>query len=342
VSHYRYSKLKDNWVIISPKRVRRPNDFELSSAEAYDVDSPFVYGNEHKTPPEIYAIRDYGSKKDTPGWKVRVVPNKYNALEIEKSPKTDFDGMFERMDGFGAHEIIIDTPKFPSKFQDLSQEEVANVFKAAKERTADLQKDTRIKYVSIFKNQGPLAGASISHPHTQIIGMPFIPKNILTEIEQSRKYYETTSRCLFSDIIKNELKSKERIVEESDNFAAYCPYSSFWPFETVVAAKEHGKDFASLNDTLLLELSKMTLSVLKRINMALKDVSYNVFIKTTPPKRDGVTPNFYYKLEEFYQWHIEIVPRIPVIGGFELSGGVFINTVAPEESAKFLRSLVAF
>jgi len=342
VSHYRYSKLKDNWVIISPKRVRRPNDFELSSAEAYDVDSPFVYGNEHKTPSEIYAIRDYGSKKDSPGWKVRVVPNKYNALEIEKSPTTDFDGMFEWMDGCGAHEIIIDTPKFPSKFQDLSPQEVADVFKAAKERTVDLQKDTRIKYINIFKNQGPLAGASISHPHTQIIGMPFIPKNISVEIEQCRKHFETTSRCLFGDIIKSELKSKERIVEESDHFVAYCPYASFWPFETIVAAKTHSKDFTALSDAMLLELSKMTLSVLKRINMALKDVSYNIFLKTVPPKRDGANPNFYYKLDEFYQWHIEIVPRIPVIGGFELSGGVFINTVAPEESAKFLRSLVAF
>lgn len=322
--------------------MRRPSDFELSSSEAYDVDSPFIYGNEHKTPSEIYAIREYGSKKDTPGWKVRVVPNKYNALEIEKNPLTDFDGIFEKMDGFGAHEIIIDTPKFPSKFQDLSPEEVANVFKAAKERMIDLQKDTRIKYINIFKNQGPLAGASISHPHTQIIGMPFIPKNILLEIEQSRKHFEATSRCLFSDIIKSELKNKDRIVEESDNFVTYCPYASFWPFETIVGAKMHGKDFATLSDALLLELAKMTLSALKRINMALKDVSYNIFLKTVPPKREGVNPNFYYKLDEFYQWNIEIVPRIPVIGGFELSSGIFINTVAPEESAKFLRSLVAF
>lgn len=322
--------------------MRRPSDFELSSSEAYDIDSPFVYGNEHKTPSEIYAIRDYGSKKDTPGWKVRVVPNRYNALEIEKNPLTDFDGIYEKMDGFGAHEIIIDTPKFPSKFQELSAEEVALVFKAAKERINDLQKDVRIKYINIFKNQGALAGASISHPHTQVIAMPFIPKNILTEIEQCRKHYEATTRSLLSDMIKNELKSKDRVIEESDQFVSYCPYASFWPFETVIAAKSHGKDFALLDDVTLLELATITLLVVKRINMALKDVSYNIFLKTLPPKRDGVKPNFYYKLEEFYQWHIEIVPRIPVIGGFELSTGVFINTVAPEESAKFLRSLVAF
>lgn len=342
MSHYRYSKLKDNWVIISPKRVRRPSDFELSSQEAYDVDSPFVYGNEYKTPSEIFAIRDYGSKKDSPGWKVRVVPNKYNALEIEKNPITDFDGIFERMDGCGAHEIIIDTPKFPCKFHELSAEEIALVLKAAKERINDLQRDTRIRYINIFKNQGALAGASISHSHTQIIGMPFIPKNIITEIEQSRKHYETTSRCLLSDIIKSELKSKERVVEESDSFVAFCPYASFWPFETVVAQKKESKDFLVLEDAGLLELSKILLSAIRRINMALKDVSYNIFLKSVPPKREGVNPNFYYKLEEFYRWHIEIVPRIPVIGGFELSSGVFINAVAPEESAKFLRSLVAF
>lgn len=342
MSQYRYCKLKDNWVIISPKRVRKPSDFELSSSEAYDVDSPFVYGNEHKTPPEIYAIREYGSKKDTPGWKVRVVPNKYNALEIEKTPITDFNGIYEEMDGFGAHEIIIDTPKFPSKFQEFSAEEVSLVLKAARERIGDLSKDSRIKYVNVFKNQGALAGASISHPHTQIIGMPFIPKNILTEIEQSRKHFEATSRCLFSDIIKSELKTKERVIEESDHFVSYCPYASFWPFETVVASKSQEKEFMTLSDRSLLELSTVLLSSVKRINMALKDVSYNIFLKTVPPKREDVKPNFYYKLDEFYKWHIEIVPRIPVIGGFELSSGMFINTVAPEESAKFLRSLVAF
>jgi UDPglucose--hexose-1-phosphate uridylyltransferase len=340
LSHYRYSQLKDNWVIISPKRVRRPSDFELSSSEAYDVDSPFIYGNEHKTPSEIYAIREYGSKKDSPGWKVRVVPNKYNALEIEKTPISDFNGIFEKMDGFGAHEIIIDTPKFPSKFQELSAEDISLVLKAAKDRIADLQKDTRIKYISVFKNQGALAGASISHPHTQIMGMPFIPKNILMEIEQSRKHFETTSRCLFSDIIKSELRAQERVIEESDHFVSYCPYASFWPFETIVAAKTNGKEFVTLGDDGLLELSKILLSAVKRISMALKDVSYNIFLKTVPPKREDVNPNFYYKLDEFYRWYIEIVPRIPVIGGFELASGIFINTVAPEESAKFLRSLV--
>lgn len=341
MSHYRYSKLKDNWVIISPKRVRRPSDFELSSAEAYDVDSPFVYGNEHKTPPEIYAVREYGSKKDSPGWKVRVVPNKYNALEIEKNPNSDFDGIFERIDGFGAHEIIIDTPRFPSKFHDLSVEEIALVFVAARDRSADLSRDTRIKYINIFKNQGPLAGASISHPHTQIIAMPFIPKNILTEIEQSRKHFEATGRSLIGDIVASEIRAKVRVVEESDNFILYCPYASFWPFETALCPKTGVKDFSLLDEAKLAELAKMTLYALKRINMALKDVSYNIFIKTVPPKREAREPNFYYKLDEFYRWHIEIVPRIPVIGGFELSSGVFINTVAPEESAKFLRSIVA-
>jgi len=339
LSHYRYNKLKDNWVIISPNRVRRPSDFELSSAEAYDVESPFVYGNEHKTPSEIYAIRGYGSKKDSPGWKVRVVPNKYNALDIEKNPVSDFDGAYERMDGFGAHEIIIDTPKFPSKFQELSAEEVALVLKSARDRVSDLQKDMRIKYVSVFKNQGALAGASISHPHTQIIGMPFIPKNILTEIEQSRKYFESTSRSLFRDTVKSELRTKTRIIEESDHFVSYCPYASFWPFESIVALKEGGRDFTTLNDDSLLELSRILLSTVKRISMALKDVSYNIFLKTTPPKRDALTPNFYYKLDEFYGWHIEIAPRIPVIGGFELFSGVYINSVAPEECAKFLRLL---
>jgi UDPglucose--hexose-1-phosphate uridylyltransferase len=340
LSHYRYNKLKDNWVIVSPKRVRKPSDFELSSTEAYDMESPFVYGNEHKTPSEIYSVRDYGSKKDSPGWKVRVVANKYNALDIEKNPDSDFDGMFERIDGFGAHEIIVDTPKFPSKFEEFDSDEVFLVFKAAKERIADLQRDSRIKYINVFKNQGALAGASLSHPHTQIMALPFIPKNILTEIEQSRKHFEESSRSLIIDNVTSELRVKSRIVEESDSFVSFCPYASYLPFEITICSKTHTKDFIHTAEEQLTELSALILSSVKRISMALKGVSFNVFLKTVPPRREGRIANFYYKLDEFYQWHIEIVPRIPVIGGFELSSGIFINTVAPEESAKFMRNLV--
>ena len=340
MSEFRYNKLKDSWVVISPKRVRRPSDFELRGAEAYDVESPFVYGNEHKTPSEIFALRDHGSKKDSPGWKVRVVANKYNALEIEKNPVRDFDGIFESMDGCGAHEIIIDTPKFPSKFEDLSAEEVANILFTAKERVNDLQRDFRIRYISIFKNQGALAGASISHPHTQIIALPMIPKNILTEIESCRAHYKKTSRSLICDLAISEIRAKSRIVEDDDNFVSFCPYASFWPFEVNICPKKTVKDFAALDEGSIFELANILLSSVRRISMALKGVSFNIFLKTMPPKREDVEPNFYYKMDEFYRWHIEIVPRIPVIGGFELSSGVFINTVAPEESAKFLRTIV--
>lgn len=339
MSHFRYNELKDNWVIVSPKRIRRPSDFEISSTEAYDKESPFVYGNEHKTPPEIYAVREYGSKKDSPGWSVRVVPNKYNALDVEKNPLSAFDGMFERMEGCGAHEVIIDTPKFPSKFEELSEAEIALVFRAAKERIADLQRDSRIKYINIFKNQGALAGATLSHPHTQILAMPFIPKNISTEIEQSRKHYESTGRSLIIDLVTAEIREKSRVVEQSDNFLLFCPYASYLPFELTLCSKSSSKDFIYISDEELIEFSKLVLSALKRITMALRGVSFNMFLKTVPPKRESRTPNFYYKLDEFYQWHLEIVPRIPVIGGFELSSGVFVNTVAPEESAKFLRDL---
>lgn len=339
MSHFRYNKLKDNWVIISPKRVRRPLDFEVSFAEAYDKESPFVYGNEHKTPPEIYAVREYGSKKDSPGWSVRVVPNKYNALDIEKNPISDFDGVFERIDGCGAHEIIIDTPKFPSKFEDLSEAEIALVFRAAKDRVSDLQRDGRIKHISVFKNQGVLAGATLSHPHTQILAMPFIPKNIMTEITQSRKHYETTGRSLVVDMVTAEIRFKNRVIEESDNFLLFCPYASFLPFEMMICAKKSTKDFMFTSDSEIGELSKLVLSALKRVTMALRGVSYNLFLKTVPPKREARTPDFYHKLDEFYQWHIEIVPRIPVIGGFELSSGMYVNTVTPEDSANFLRDL---
>lgn len=337
MSHLRYNKIKDSWVVIAEERVRRPNDFELSSAEVYDINSPFIYGNERLTPHEIYAVRPDGSKPNTVGWLTRVIPNKYNAFDINKSPNSKREGFYDTMTGFGAHEIIIDTPKFPYSVFNFTSHEMSLVLITAQKRINDLTKDIRLSYFQLFKNHGPLAGASLSHPHTQLIALSFIPPDIDKEIEIARSYYLKTGRCLLGDIISEEQKAKIRVVDETEKFIAYCPFASFYPFEIVVCAKEKSDDFVKLDETDIFEFAELLTNVLGLLNASLKNVSFNLLFKLTPPMRDSKRFGYYHNINEFYQWRAIIVPRTTIPGGLELGTGVYINSVSPEESAKFLR-----
>lgn len=340
MSHLRYNKIKDAWVAIASERVRRPNDFELSSGEVYDINSPFIYGNEHLTPNEIYSIRHDNSKPNTPGWLTRVVPNKYNAFDINKDLLTKRDGFYDTMSGFGAHEIIIDTPRFPSTIFDFSAQELELVLLTAQRRILDLSKDVRLFYFQLFKNHGPLAGASLSHPHTQLIALPFIPPDIEREIETSRDYYERYGRCLLMDIVSEELKAKERVVYESEHFVAYCPFAAFFPFEIVICLKAKSVDFTETELLLIREFSEVLQKVLHLLNLSLKNVAFNLLFKLVPPTRDSRRFGYYHHMDEFYQWRAIIVPRTTIPAGLELGCGVFINSVAPEDSAKFLRNRI--
>ncbi|MEY4504258.1 MAG: galactose-phosphate uridylyltransferase, partial [Pseudomonadota bacterium] len=287
MSHLRYNKIKDAWVAIAEERVRRPNNFELSCTEVYDINSPFIYGNESLTPNEIYSLRIDGSKPNTPGWLTRVVPNKYNAFDINKELKSKRDGLYDMMSGFGAHEIIIDTPKFPYSVFDFTQEEMQRVLVTAQKRIKDLTKDTRLAYFQLFKNHGSWAGASLSHAHTQLIALPFIPPEIAKEIEASRSYYQKTSRCLLMDIVLEEQKTKTRVIDESERFIAYCPYAAFYPFEIVICTKEKSEDFTKLDEPYLKEFTEILTKILALLNASLKNVSFNLLFKLVPPPRDG-------------------------------------------------------
>lgn len=339
MSHFRYSPLRDSWTLVSKQRLRKPTEFEAQNFELADEHSPFVFGNEHKTPSEIYAIRVPGSQPNAPGWKTRVIPNRYNALEIERSPKPMRDGIFESFDGFGAHEIVIDTPRFPAAIRDLGTDEMALLLKTVKARCADLSRDSRIAYIQPFKNQGPLAGATMAHSHTQLIALPFLPKSVSTEISQCRTHFQKTGRALFVDMVEEEIRHGKRVVEESDNYVAFCPFASRYPFEITIAPRKKTPDFTLMSDDGLEELSEIVLDALKKLSSSLKNLSLNIVWVLEPPKRDARVSDYYYRMDEFFQWRIEIVPRISVPNGFELAADTPINPVPPEEAAKFLREV---
>ena len=343
MNEIRYNFLKDTWVIISADRARRPHEYNISIYEESTDPSkcPFEYGNEDKTPPEIFAIRPDGSQPNTPGWKVRVFPNKYPALKIENLPIREGEFVFEKIGGFGAHEVIVDTPEHLKHMQDFEDEDFINTFIAFKQRISALYKDLRIKYVHVFKNHGKEAGKSIVHSHSQLIALPIIPKLQKTMILQSKKYFYEKERCYLCDEIKTEKNLKIRTIYENDNFIAYCPYASLFPFEIKIAPKFHGHDFTNISDLQLKDLADVLKFSVRKLNKTLINPSFNLILYTSPPIRNSITDEEIYKgLDLYFHWHIEILPRLTTLAGFELGTDYYINPTPPEDAAKYLIEVI--
>ncbi|GAB4337193.1 MAG: galactose-1-phosphate uridylyltransferase [Calditrichia bacterium] len=291
---------------------------------------PFCYGNEDKTPPEIFAIRKDNSPKDQPGWQLRVVPNKYPALRVEGQLNRQGDGIYDRMNGVGAHEVIIETPDHDKDLADLEINAIRDVFWVFRERVLDLKKDRRLKYAMIFKNQGMNAGASLEHAHSQLIATPITPKRVMEEVEGSKKYFSFKERCVFCDIVRQEIKDYQRVVFEGEHFLAIEPYAPRFPFETWILPKQHASHFETIPDMMLEHLAITVKEVLRRLNLALNNPPFNFMIHTFPIQEAAV---------EYYHWHIEIMPKLTRVAGFEWGTGFYINPTSPEEAAKYLREI---
>jgi len=328
------------WVIISTERKLRPSDYaELSSAVKEEVGTfcPFCEGNESKTPPEIYAVRDSGSQKNSPGWIVRVVPNKYPALRVEGNLDKKGVGIFDKMNGIGAHEVIIETPDHTKQMQDFDLPHLEKVIQTYQIRSLDLKKDPRLKYSMIFKNYGREAGASLYHSHTQLISTPVTPKRVKEELKGTQWYYEYKERCIFCDIIEDEISRGERVVAMNSDFITLVPYASRFPFELWLLPLKHSPDFDSISDGERQNLAQILGLVLKKLIKGLSNPSYNFIFHTAPNRFPH--PGYWQTIDKDYHWHIEIMPRLTRPGGFEWGTGFYINPTPPEEAAQFLRDL---
>ncbi|MBJ6727072.1 galactose-1-phosphate uridylyltransferase [Geomesophilobacter sediminis] len=337
MSELRWDPLKQNWVIIATERGRRPRDFQVEPESFSGESCPFCYGNEEKTHPEIMALREAG-EPNQPGWRVRVIPNKYPALRIEGELKSRGYGPYDVMEGVGAHEVIIETPDHGRALADLSADEIAEVLGVYRARLADLSRDPRLRYLVLFKNQGSCAGATLSHAHSQLIAVPLTPPVAVTELRTCREFYEAKERCIFCDVIEFELAKGERVVKEFPNFVTLTPYASCFPFELRLYPKRHVHDFTLMDDHDLADLAVALKDMLCRLKSVLRDPPYNFILHTAPPRqpRQG-KPEFWSSLEYDYHWHIELVPRLTQIAGFEWGTGFFINPTSPEDAATFLR-----
>jgi len=341
MSHFRYCKLTGDWVIIAENRLHKPDYTRDISKENYDdIDTcPFEYGNEHISANEIYAIRDKESKKNEMGWKTRVIPNLYNALSIESEKKSESIGLFERQSGFGAHEILIETPHHHITMNNYKVEEFENYLNTIINRINDLTKDKRIEHIQVFKNCGKNAGASMNHPHTQIIATPFIPKQTVKRIELQREYYNLHNRGILEDMVNEELRLNERVIYENGTFIVFAPYASNYSFELLIAPKNNIGAFETFKPFHVADLANALKNTYKKLYRELgTDFAFNMLFHNMPPLSAQNDISFFYQMENFCRFYIQITPRIYHLAGFELSTGMHINPVSPELAASQLKN----
>lgn len=328
MSEWRKDPIVDRWVIISTERGKRPNDYKEILEGKKVQECPLCEGKEKMTPPEIIAYREPGSQNDAPGWWVRVVPNKFPALQIEGEPYLQQRGLYQTMPGVGAHELIVETTTHDSGLDTQTAKQVEEVIWAWRDRSLDLRQDYRMKYIQIFKNTGSVAGASLEHTHSQLVATPIVPVDVIQELEGVNDYHSRHGRCVFCDMINQEVAEKERVIIDSKHFLSFSPYASRFPFEIWILPKEHQHDFGQIREELVQDLAGVLRAALRKLTILIKNIPYNVVLHTAPVNTSE---------ESNYHWHLEIMPRLTVMAGFELGTGYFINPTSPEIASQALR-----
>ena len=325
----RKDPIAGRWVIISTDRAKRPTDFARESVEIKGNGfCPFCAGNENKTPPEVLAYGRNGTGPNSPGWTVRVVPNKFPALGIEGDLNREGEGLFDKMNGVGAHEVIIETPDHQKTLAMLAEKGLEDVLWAYRDRILDLKNDRRFRYILIFKNHGEAAGASLEHTHSQLIALPIVPRQVREEVDSARRYYQEKERCIFCDIIRQERDDGTRVILENEHFIVLAPYAPRFPFETWILPKPHASAYENTQSPMYTSLARIMKDLLMRLDVVLNFPPYNYIIHTSPIGEET---------NEHYHWHIELMPKLTKVAGFEWGSGFYINPTPPEEAARFLR-----
>ena len=325
---FRKDPVTGRWVIIATDRSRRPADFSRQQViPKGDRFCPFCPGNEQKTPPEVLAYRQSGGLNE-PGWTLRVVPNKFPALRVEGDFDRQGEGLYDKMNGIGAHEVIIEAPEHNVTLGEMPEKRAEDIFWAIRDRFLDLKKDLRMRYILAFKNHGEAAGATLEHSHSQLIALPVMPRRVQEELEGAKRYYDLKERCIFCDILRQEINTGSRVVLETEHFLAVCPYAARFPFEIWVLPRRHFSNFEDSDVPTFHNLGWVMPVLVREIDKVLERPAYNVMIHTAPLQEHGLP---------YYHWHMELIPKLTKVAGFEWGTGFYINPTPPEESAKFLR-----
>ena len=329
MSELRKDPITGRWVIISTERRKRPNDFRLESVEITpDPSCPFCEGHEAMTPHEIFAIRRHGGHADSPGWDLRVVPNQFPVLRVEVTLDRQGEGLFDKMNGIGAHEVIIETPRHEETLATMSDAAVEQVLWACRERVQDLRRDLRFRYIIIFKNHGAAAGSSVNHSHTQLIALPIVPREVRDEVDGAKAHFQVKERCVFCDVLRQDMTDGRRLIAETSDMIALAPYAPRFPFETWILPRRHHSHFEDTPRQEVASLARLLADILRRMNRSLRNPPYNLLIHSAP---------FAEAATEYYHWHVEIIPKLTKVAGFEWATGFYVNPTSPEEAAQVLR-----
>jgi UDPglucose--hexose-1-phosphate uridylyltransferase len=329
MAELRQNVLTREWVIISPERAKRPDEFARKKngehvLPEYVADCPFCVGNEHLTLDELYRLPEKGE------WKVRVIPNKFPALTSHGERVRRVDGIYRSMTAVGFHEVIVEHRLHNITIALMSDEEIADILRVYRQRYNDIKNDSRIEAIILFKNHGEGAGTSVSHPHSQIVATPIVPNQIRSRMEEAIRYFDDTGECPCCRTVKDELEAKERLIFRSTNFVAFIPYAALSPFHIWIFPLRHVSSFDRISDGEIKDLAKCFRTVLAKLYYGLNNPDFNYSIRSVP-SRDLHT--------EYFHWYFTIVPRVSKTAGFEIGSGMYVNTALPEESAEFLRGV---
>jgi UDPglucose--hexose-1-phosphate uridylyltransferase len=329
LSELRKDPITGRWVIISTDRNKRISDFQPESvAMSPDAHCPFCEGHEQLTPRELLSRRRDGMAPNGPGWELRVVPNQFPVLRVEGALDRQGEGLFDRMNGIGAHEVIIETPRHEDTLATISDAAVEQVLWAARDRVQDLKRDRRFRYIIVFKNHGAAAGASLSHSCSQLIALPIVPREVREEMDGARAHYTSKERCVFCDVIAQESRDTRRLIADNGDMVAIAPYAPRFPFETWILPKRHQSLFEDAPRHEYGSLARLLRDMLCRMNKMLLNPPYNLLIHSAPLQENA---------GDFYHWHVEIIPKLTKVAGFEWATGFYVNPTSPEEAAQVLR-----
>jgi UDPglucose--hexose-1-phosphate uridylyltransferase len=323
--------ITNDWVIFSPNRARRPMELAAREADNLEVlksrpshkpDCPFCRGNEKKGNVGIFSLPGAG------GWGTRVIENKFASLDRHARPDKRFEGLEKEMNGFGIHDVIIDNPRHNATIGLMSRPEIVRLLRAYRLRYRQIQRDDRVRHIVIFKNQGIKAGGSLEHPHSQIYGLPVIPFETRVRLGEAEKYFGFNDHCLFCDILKDERTKKKRVIYENDSFVCLMPYAALSPFHAWIAPKRHVTSFALITDRETETLADAMKVFFGKIFFHLRNPDFNYIIQSL---------SHYERESEYFHWYLSFIPQIKRKGGIEYAGGLFVNTVLPEDAAERLR-----
>ena len=324
---FRQNLATQDWIILAPERGKRVSDFARREKKRADLpeyreDCPFCKGNEGLTEAAVY------SRPEGNSWQVRVVPNKFAALQPQLATTRTMAGLFLAAKGFGIAEVVIEHPRHNLNPALMKAGDVAEILRAYRHRQFEIGKNEKITLVTIFRNHGPRAGTSLEHPHSQIIATPIVPPHVRYPMQLAVQYYDKYGTCVYCDMVREELRQQERIVIETDNFVAFCPYAARSPFETRIYPKKHKPSFVLVGNGEIDELALILRDVLGRLYTCLNDPDYNYIIRSAPIGDEDT---------RHLHWYMVIIPKVTTPAGFEIGSGIYINTMPPEDCARKLR-----